>query len=128
MPALVCLPYGSASRQDARPPSRDVIRPSFEIDVGPQQRAQGKPGVRCTRSLACESEEHASKVTTGSPEQAGLPCADGFTTYSVLSPAIGLFVTVAGDGLYPRQLRASVEALRPHGFVVRFRMRSSCAR
>jgi hypothetical protein len=51
---------------------------------------------------------------------------DGFTTYSELSPAIGLFVAVAGPmRTHRHQLRASVEALRPHGFVVRGRHHSS---
>jgi hypothetical protein len=41
--------------------ARGLRLPSIE------QRAQGKPGARCTRSLACELKKHASKVTTGSP-------------------------------------------------------------
>jgi hypothetical protein len=37
--------------------------------------AQGKPGARCTRSLACKVKIAHELVTTGSPEQSGLPCA-----------------------------------------------------
>jgi hypothetical protein len=32
-----------------------------------KERAQGMPGARCTRSLACESEKAHEVVTTGSP-------------------------------------------------------------
>ena len=40
----------------------------------------------CTRSLACRMKKHTSKSTTGTPVHAGLPCANGVTAYSVLSP------------------------------------------
>jgi hypothetical protein len=36
-------------------------------------------------------KKHTRKVTTGSPDNAGIPCASGFTAYSVLSLVIGLF-------------------------------------
>jgi hypothetical protein len=39
------------------------------------QRAQGMPGARRTRSLACKIKKHTSIVTTGSPEQSGIPRA-----------------------------------------------------
>src|ERR1700738_1159977 len=48
----------------------------------PQQRAQGKPGARCTRSLACKVKEHTSVVTTGS---------DGFNRLSPRNGFNGLF-------------------------------------
>src|ERR1700737_3384088 len=44
-------------------------------------RAQGKPGVLCTRSLACEKNKAHEQVTTGSPKQSGLPCAMVLTAY-----------------------------------------------
>ena len=55
----------------ATPRSRGAGRPRFcknrsRLD---KQRAQGKPGGQCTRSLACETKKHTSVVTTGSPEQ-----------------------------------------------------------
>jgi hypothetical protein len=65
------------------------------------------------------------QVTTVAPESPGIPAREWFTTYSVLSPAIGLFVTVACERL--RKLHASVEALRPHGFAVRPATHSSHA-
>jgi len=48
-----------------------------------------------------------------------------FTTYSALSPAIGLFVTVPAQREALSRVRASVEALRPRGFVVRTLAHSS---
>jgi hypothetical protein len=52
------------------------------------------PGVLRTRSLACETKKHTSKVTTGTPKRSGIPCAMVLTVSFVLSPVIGLFVTV----------------------------------
>src|ERR1700733_3834828 len=63
----------------------------------PKKRgAQGRPGARCTRGLACQcickrnAHEH-----TGSAEAVRPSLRNGFTAYIVLSPArLGLFVTV----------------------------------
>jgi hypothetical protein len=43
------------------------------------------------------------------------------TVSSVISPVIGLFVTVTPEKLASQELNASVEASGPHGFAVRFR-------
>jgi len=43
-----------------------------------------------------KTKKHTSKVTTGTPKHAGIPCAMALTTYSTLFPATGLFVTVIG--------------------------------
>jgi hypothetical protein len=53
------------------------------------QRAQGKPGARCTRSLAwCVKNTRVSHHRfTGTP---GLPCAMVLTVSSALSPVTGL--------------------------------------
>jgi hypothetical protein len=65
-------------------------------------------------------KKHASKSPQVRRKRSGIPRANGFTTYSVLSPAIGLVVTVIGAMCQHRHpLHASVEALRPHGFIVR---------
>jgi hypothetical protein len=53
------------------------------------QRAQGIPGARCARSLACRIKKHTSIVTTVTPVHPAFP-AQWFTAYSVLSPATGL--------------------------------------
>src|SRR6266403_6387985 len=39
------------------------------------QRAQGMPGARCTRSLVCKKNKHTSIVTTVTPERPGIPRA-----------------------------------------------------
>ena len=43
-----------------------------------RKRAWGMPGAQCTRSLACENKKHTSVVTTGPPEQPGIPARNGF--------------------------------------------------
>jgi hypothetical protein len=48
------------------------------------------PGAQCTRSLACKNKKHTSKVTTGSPDNAGIPCAMVLTVSSALSLVTGL--------------------------------------
>jgi hypothetical protein len=54
------------------------------------QRAQGMPGARCTRSLACKIKKHTSIVTTVTPKSLRHSPRDGFTTYTALFPVIGL--------------------------------------
>ena len=51
------------------------------------------PDAQRTRSLACEVKSARKQVTTGTPNMPAFP-ARRFTAYSVLSPAIGLLVTV----------------------------------
>src|SRR5438874_11883853 len=55
-----------------------------------QERAQGMPGARCTRSLACKNKIAHEVVTTGSPEQPGIPRAMVLTVSFVLFPVTGL--------------------------------------
>ena len=47
------------------------------------------PGARCTRSLACKSKIAHEVVTTGSPEQPGIPRAMVLTVSFVLFPVTG---------------------------------------
>jgi hypothetical protein len=54
------------------------------------QRAQGMPGARCARSLACNVKKHTSVVTTVTPEIARHSPRNGFTAYFVLSPVTRL--------------------------------------
>jgi hypothetical protein len=56
-----------------------------------EQRAQGKPGARCTRGLACKIERRNAHEHTGSAEAVRPSLRNGFTAYVALSPAIGLF-------------------------------------
>src|SRR5207248_7966659 len=83
-----------------------------------QERAQGMPGARCTRSLACKNKIAHKVVTTGSPEQPGIPRAMVLAAYFVISPVIGLFCHRRQRN-YFHQLDASVEASGPHDFAVR---------
>jgi hypothetical protein len=52
------------------------------------------PGAHCARSLACKIKKHTSIVTTVTPESPGIPYAMVLTVSFVLSPVIGLVVTV----------------------------------
>src|SRR6266481_417348 len=45
------------------------------------------PGAQCARSLACETKKHTSIVTTVTPEITRHSPRNGFTAYTVLSPA-----------------------------------------
>jgi hypothetical protein len=69
------------------------VHASFAGNILPfeNQRAQGMPGTRCARSLACELEKHTSVVTTVTPETPGIPYAMVLTVSFVLSPVTGLF-------------------------------------
>src|SRR3954466_772748 len=46
-----------------------------------KMRAWGMPGAQCTRSLACKIKKHTSVVTTGSPDQPGIPARNGFNGF-----------------------------------------------
>jgi hypothetical protein len=91
-----------------------------------KQRAQGKPGARCTRSLACKikSTRVRNHRFTGTP---GLPCAMVLTAYTALSPVTGLCchrrlrgVSGPSGPTCLCKLDTSVGVSGPHGFAVRF--------
>jgi len=90
------------------------------------QRAQGMPGARCARSLACKLKKHTSIVTTVTPGSPGIPRAMVLTVSFALSPVIGLCCHRRKRN-YFRQLDASVEASGPHDFAVRITCCSSKA-
>ena len=72
------------------PLSRDALSPELCMFLRlEKQRAQGKPGARCTRSRAwyVESTRVSHHRFTGTP---GLPCAMVLTAYFTLSPVTGL--------------------------------------
>jgi len=77
------------------------------------------PGAWLARSLVCKSRKHTSSRHRFA-ETSRHSLRDGFTTYSALSPAIGRFChRHRRHAKHWRRLHASVEALRPRGFVVR---------
>jgi hypothetical protein len=62
------------------------------IDLRPgNQRAQGMPGARRARGLACKIKKHTSIVTTVTPASPGIPRAMVLTVSSALSSVIGLY-------------------------------------
>ena len=74
------------------PHSRDSICPSFAKFICPKKkRAQGRPGARRTRDLMCKTQiAKNAHEHTGSAEAVRPSLRNGFTAYSVLSPATGL--------------------------------------
>jgi len=90
------------------------------------QRAQGRPGARCTRGLMCKM--HKAKRTRAYRFSGGSPAFPAQWFY-------GLFRALLGDRLschrHPRDtsraLSASTGAPGPHDFAVRDRLRSSAA-
>ncbi len=101
------------------PRSRGAMRPSCARITRPKQRAQGKPGARCTRSLAwcVENTRVSHHRFTGTP---GLPCAMVLTVSFVISPVTGLSCHRRLRNTF-RTLDASVGASGPHDFAVRGR-------
>jgi len=87
MDCFASLAVTSRVETQLNPPATRCAR--VVQDHSPKKRAQGKPGARCTRSLACELKKHTSIVTTGSPVWSGLPCAMVLTVSFVLSPVTG---------------------------------------
>jgi hypothetical protein len=72
--------------------SRRAIRASFCLAVLPfeDQRAQGMPGARRARSLACKNKKAHEQVTTVTPETPGIPRAMVLTVSFALSRVTGL--------------------------------------
>jgi len=59
------------------------------------QRAQGRPGARCTRGLVCNVHKECAHEHTGPAESIRPSLRNGFTAYNVLSPENGSFASVA---------------------------------
>jgi hypothetical protein len=82
------------------------------------QRAQGRPGARCTRGLACE--KHKAKRTRAYRFSGSSPAFPAQWFYGLLRALPGdrafLSPSPAGNS---RRLDASVEASGPHDFAVR---------
>src|SRR5438105_3614304 len=102
-----CACNDVAPMSDMRPRSRGADGARAVVRKPPpseKQRAQGKPGARCTRSLACKinkAHEHSHHRFTG---VTGLPCAMVY----------GLFRALPGDrALLPPSLRWLKRNLTP---------------
>ena len=102
------------------PHSRRTIRASFAQKFRPLilQRAQGRPGARCTRGLVCKV--HKRKRTRAYRFSGNIrpSLRNGLTAYNVLSPVTGFLATVI-SGFAIRELDASTGASGPHAFAVR---------
>jgi hypothetical protein len=109
-----------AANPGTRPRHRGAVRPSFAKPFAPQERAQGRPGARCTRGLVCRL--HIRKRTRAYRFSGGSPAFPAQWFY-------GLFRALPGDRLSchrrpretlaPRKLDASIGASGPHDFAVR---------
>ena len=110
--------------------SRHEVPEVLQIALPPgSQRAQGRPGARCTRGLVCKSHKKCAHEHTGPAESIRPSLRNGFTAYAVISLATNSFVSPspADQGL-PKPGRAGVSPQAwhqqrmpgPHGFAVRF--------
>ena len=119
------LRFAHPTHSHVHPRSRGMIRPRF-ASLRPviEQRAQGRPGARCTRGLVCKL--HIRKRTRAYRFSGGNPAFPARWCY-------GLLRALPGDRLschrHPRDtsraLSASIGAPGPHDFTVREKPRSS---
>src|SRR4249919_67389 len=109
------------SIQNAASRSRGTFCPSFARNflTLSNQRAQGRPGARCTRGLVCNVHKECAHEHTGPAESIRPSLRNGFTAYSVLSPENGSFASVIPEKLASHELDASTAASGPHVFAVR---------
>jgi hypothetical protein len=96
-PSDLIVEHASAVRaiSDSSPPCRHAKTPRGAL--APElckylrairnQRAQGRPGARCTRGLVCKIVQRNAHEHTGSAEAIRPSLRSGFTAYSALSPA-----------------------------------------
>jgi hypothetical protein len=73
----------AVSRHASTFPRRDASGCAFSFAP---ERAQGKPGARCTRGLMCKIVQRNAHEHTGSAETLRPSLRNGFTAYTVLSP------------------------------------------
>jgi hypothetical protein len=110
-------------------PRRVFARGDASFAFPPEvKREQGMPGARYTRGLVCNKRKRCAHEHTGEAEAFRHPLRNGFTVYSVLSPATNsschrhLRINGAsrpvGRSLPPRIWRQQ-RASGPHGFTVR---------
>jgi hypothetical protein len=138
-----CVRRDDSSR-GTRPRSRRASRPSFAATCrplnqrgrsaiprgrqrDPQERAQGRPGARCTRGLACQgSKERRTRAYRFSGSSPAFPAQWFYGLFRAL-PGDRLLATVIPQKLASQELDASAEASGPHDFAVRVTRCSSSA-
>src|SRR6266481_6587226 len=96
--------------------ARSHILPNFR-----DTRAQGKPGARCTRGLACKIVQKSAHEHTGSAEAVRPSLRNGFNGFLRALPGDRAFLSPSLAEDFFRQLDASVGASGPHDFAVRER-------
>src|SRR5438093_7796571 len=95
--------------------SRDAFRPRLaSISPPKRERAQGRPGARCTRGLVCHLRTRRRTRAYRSSGGIRPSLRNGFTAYFVLFPVNGSFATVAYEKLRFSGLSASTAAPEPH--------------
>ena len=84
------MPTTATTTPDTRPHSRGSLRPSHAWISRPENRGRGECRVPAAPVAPCATKKHRGRSHryTGEP---GIPARNGFTTYFVLSPVIGLF-------------------------------------
>ena len=90
---------------------------SFALSGNP--RAQGRPGARCPRGLACKWETKRAHTSIQVQRRAsGLPCAMALR-FTSCSPRRTALLPPSSPGISPAQLDASTATSGPHDFTVR---------
>jgi hypothetical protein len=109
----------SNSRANSRYTSAFPRRDAPEVEaIALELRGRGECRVPNAPAASCAKVESTRVVTTGPPEQPGIPARNGFNGFLRALPGDrAFFVTVACELL--RRLDASVEASGPHDFAVR---------
>ena len=117
--------------RDITPRSRGALRPKLCKSFGPQEdeRAQGRPGARCTRGLVCKCTSKSAHEHTGSAETLRPSLRNGSKAYGALSPEYRAFMPPSPPGIRrvgpvglaapPKDLTPTIEASGPHDFAVR---------
>ena len=107
---------------NARSHSRDALRPRLPRNFPPSiQRAQGRPGARCTRGLVCNVHKECAHERTGQRRTPSLPCAMALRLMA-RSPRSGRARCHRGpsEALASSELDASIRGKSgPHAFAVR---------
>jgi hypothetical protein len=86
-----------------------------------KQRAQGRPGARCTRGLVCiDAQRNAHTSIQVQRKHSGLPCAMALRLIRALPGESELLATIALERRWPlKDLTPAIRASGPHDFAVR---------
>ena len=107
-------------RHGSAPSPRDAPELCNRLTLQKSERAQGRPGARCTRGLVCKMHKANAHEHTGSAETLRPSPRNGFTAYFVLSPVTGLSChRRSSEALASQKLDTSVGVSGPHDFAVR---------